>query len=250
MKSLPLLLALVCLSLSAAPAVAAPTPEQEALRNKAATQAFDRNMGVAWNAGPDEDVYGLPRILLLCDFVTEGYAAFARHKLTGRANVHFTLPTRTDPPNTQRIHANELHWLTYGRFDVIHFDSGLHILGLPHSAAEIPSQPEIKPEQYEKELRATVALLKKTGAKLIFATMTTAPDDEDVKPFNKIALKVMKENDITIDDLNAAVGPEVAQRLRHQGSDWKRIGTESYTKEDYAILGQVVVKSLNAAITK
>jgi acyl-CoA thioesterase-1 len=246
MKSLPLLLALVCLSLSAAPEPAITKAEEASNKIKARTIAWDRNAGKAF----DHDVYGLPRVLLLCDFVTLGYADLVREKLAGRANVHRALPTRTHPPNTQIMHANSLDWLITGNFDVIHFDSGLHITNLPKAGRPIPPQPQITPQQYEMELRASVALLKQTNAKLVFATMTTAPDDADVGPFNKIALKVMRENGVAIDDLAGDVGPDIAKHLRHQNTDWKRIGTESYSKEGYAMLGQAVAKSIETSIAK
>jgi hypothetical protein len=244
MKSHPLLLASVCLSLLASSASAATSAQKAEIKTQ--TIKWDRTAGKTF----DHDVYGLPRVMLLCDFVTDGYKHLVREELAGKANVHWALPTHDHPADTQIMHANELMLMTSGRFDVIHFGSGLHVMDLPTVGKAIPPQPQITPEQYERELRATVALLKKTRAKLIFATMTTAPNDADVEPFNKIALKVMKENGITIDNLAADVGPDIAKLLRHQNTDWKRIGTESYTKEGYAVLGQAVVKSIETAIAK
>ena len=216
MKSLPLLLALVCLSLSAAP--------------KSATQDFA----------------GLPRVLLLCDFVTINSGYLVRQKLAGKANVEVSMTTGRQ---------TQTEWPTYeasfrfGKFDVIHFSCGLHIMALP-SEVNPQQQPHIEPSEYEKGVRACVAFLKKTQAKLIFSTMTTAPEEAQVDAYNKIAIKVMKENGITVNDLNADIGPTLTKLQRPLSPEWKRIGSEFYTDEGIKVLGDTVVKSINAAIGK
>jgi acyl-CoA thioesterase-1 len=216
MKSLPLLLALVCLSLSAAP--------------KSATQDFA----------------GLPRVLLLCDFVTINSGYLVRQKLAGKANVEVSMTTGRQ---------TQTEWPTYeasfrfGKFDVIHFSCGLHIMALP-SEVNPQQQPHIEPSEYEKGVRACVAFLKKTQAKLIFSTMTTAPEEAQVDAYNKIAIKVMKENGITVNDLNADIGPTLTKLQRPLSPEWKRIGSEFYTDEGIKVLGDAVVKSINAAIGK
>lgn len=66
----------------------------------------------------------------------------------------------------------------------------------------------------------------------------------DVDAYNAIAVKVMKENGIAIDDLAADVGPEVAKLQRRFNQ------LPFYKNEGYEVLGKAVVKSLNAAIAK
>ena len=208
MKSITLLLALVCLSLSAAP--------------KSATQ----------------DIAGLPRVLLLCDFVTINSGYLVRQKLAGKANVHVSMTTGRQ---------TQTEWPTYeasfrfGKFDVIHFSCGLHIIALP-SEVNPQQQPHIEPSEYEKGVRACVAFLKKTQAKLIFSTMTTAPEEAQVDAYNKIAIKVMKENGVAIDDLHAAVTPNIA-KLQNPND-------VHFNTEGSAVLGKAVVKSINAALAK
>src|SRR5688500_31492 len=70
-----------------------------------------------------------------------------------------------------------------GKSDVIQFNWGLHDLkhvkaGDPKGAAsDSPTDPpQATVEVYEKILREIVAKLKATGAKLIFATTTPAPE--------------------------------------------------------------------------
>ena len=216
MKSLTLFLALVCLSLSAAP--------------KSATQ----------------DGAGLPRVLLLCDFVTINSGYLVRQKLAGKANVDVSMTTgRQTQTEWPRYDAS----IRFGKFDVIHFSCGLHIIALP-SKVNPQQQPHIEPSEYEKGVRACVAFLKTTQAKLIFSTMTTAPEEAQVDTYNKIAIKVMKENGIFINDLNADIGPALTKLQRPLSPEWKRIGAEFYTDEGIKVLGDAVVKSVSAKIKK
>ena len=64
----------------------------------------------------------------------------------------------------------------------------------------------------------------------------------DVATYNDIALKVMKENSVAIDDLNAAVAPDIAKLQNPHDVH--------YNAQGYEVLGQAVVKSLNAALAK
>ena len=242
MKSLPVLLVLASLCLYAAPASAAAPAKKSAGTTKTQTANFDRDQGEEWNRGPAKDVAGLPRVLLLCDFVTIGYGDLVRQKLAGKANVHSTMlsgrQTLTDWASTES-------WFQWGKFDVIHFGCGLHILDLPEKG-KVQLQPNITLADYEKDVRACVAALKKTGAKLIFATMTAVPAEEDVATYNQVALKVMKENGIAIDDLHAEAGPQVAKLQNAHNM----VGFEFYTDEGYVVLSKAVMKSLTPVIAK
>jgi acyl-CoA thioesterase-1 len=64
----------------------------------------------------------------------------------------------------------------------------------------------------------------------------------DVAVYNEIALKVMKEHDVAIDDLNAAITPTLAQ---HQIR-----ADVHFNPEGSATLGKAVVKSITAALGK
>jgi len=64
-------------------------------------------------------------------------------------------------------------------------------------------------DRYETNLRAMVAKMKKTGATLVWATVTPLHPETpgwkagDEDKYNEVALKVMKENGVLINDLNA-----------------------------------------------
>jgi len=191
---------------------------------------------------PITDVAGLPRVLLIGDSISIGYTLPVRKLLEGKANVH-RIPTNGGP--TKNGTANLTKWLGDGKWDVIHFNFGLHDLRHMDDGSR-----QVAPADYERNLRSLVADLKKTGAKLIFATTTPVPEGEltpprtfgDVATYNEIALKVMKENGVAIDDLNAAVTPDIA-KLQNKAD-------VHYNAEGYAVLGKAVVKSINAALGK
>jgi acyl-CoA thioesterase-1 len=240
MKPLPLglLFALVVTAHAAdAPAGApAATAEKVNVAPKAKAKAPDPAMA------PIQDVAGLPRVLLIGDSISIGYTLPVRKLLDGKANVH-RIPTNGGP--TKNGVANLAKWLGAAKWDVIHFNFGLH--DLKHME---DGKRQVEPAEYEQNLRTLVAELKKTGAKLVFATTTPVPEGKlnpprsfgDVATYNDIALKVMKENGVAIDDLNAAVAPDIAKLQRPHDVH--------YTNEGYDVLGQAVTKALQAALTK
>ena len=117
-------------------------------------------------------------------------------------------------------------WLAVDDFDVIHFNFGLH--DLKHVQPETgrnstnPKHPQqSSPEQYAENLAKIVSKLKTTGAKLIFAATTPYPDkpggplrraDQPAK-YNQIAKKIMRENNIPVNDLHAFVLPRMRELL-------------------------------------
>jgi len=159
---------------------------------------------------PIQDVAGLPRVLLIGDSISMGYTLPTRKLLEGKANVH-RIPTNGGP--TKNGVANIAKWLGTGKWDVIHFNWGIHDLKYMPDGKR-----QVEPADYEANLRSLVATLKKTGAQLIWASTTPIPEGElnpprkfgQVKEYNDIAAKVMAENGIAIDDLNAYITPKLA----------------------------------------
>src|SRR6185503_19430837 len=74
---------------------------------------------------PDKDDPKLPRILLIGDSISIGYTVPVRNLLKGRANVH-RIPDNGGP--TTNGLAQLPQWLGKGKWDVIHFNWGLHDL--------------------------------------------------------------------------------------------------------------------------
>jgi len=189
---------------------------------------------------PIEDVAGLPRVLLIGDSISMGYTLPVRQRLAGRANVH-RIPTNGGP--TKNGVARLDAWLGTGRWDVIHFNHGIHDLRFMDDG-----QRQVGPADYEANLRKIVARLKQTGATLIWATITPIPDGElnpprrfgSVAEYNAIAARVMRENGIRINDLNAHVTPRFAELqtprdLHYQAAGYEFLG-EKVAAEILAVL--------------
>ena len=133
-------------------------------------------------------------------------------------------------------------WLAadQGRWDVIHFNSGIHDIKRPgHKRV-------VTPEQYEKNLRIIVKRLKQTGASLIWCSTTQSPEAvclapaEDFVTYNAIAKKIMDENGIPINDLYAFSLP----RLK----DIQIPVNSHFTPEGSKVLAQQVSAAILKAI--
>jgi len=160
---------------------------------------------------PVQDVPGLPRVLLIGDSISMGYTLPVRELLKGKANVH-RIPVNGGP--TINGLAKLKSWLGDGKWDVIHFNFGIHDAKFME-----PGKQQVPPVEYEKNLREIVKQLKATGAKVIWATSTPIPDGELVQPrkfdnityYNTVAQKVVEETGVAVDDLNAAITPHLKQ---------------------------------------
>jgi acyl-CoA thioesterase-1 len=159
---------------------------------------------------PVEDVARLPRVLLLGDSISIGYTVPVRELLKGKANVHRALE---NCGWTARGIQQLGKWLGDGKWDVIHFNFGLHDLKYADEKGTIlpvdKGKQLVPPAEYEKNLGEIVARLKQTGAKLIWCTTTPVPEgttgrvkDAEVE-YNRVAEKIMKENGVAINDLHA-----------------------------------------------
>ncbi len=192
---------------------------------------------------PLKDEPGLPRVLLIGDSVSIGYTMGVRAELKGKANVH-RIPQNGGATD---IGLDKItSWLGDGKWHVIHFNFGLHDAKYSSEATFRATR-----EQYADNLRKLVAQMEATGAKLIFATTTPVPKDGVLSPTrkfdsiperNKIAIEVMQENGVAIDDLYAAVLP-----VRD------KIGRENdvhFGPEGYELLAKAVAASIEAQLPK
>lgn len=170
---------------------------------------------------PVEDVAGLPRVLLIGDSISIGYTAAVREMLKGKANVH-RIPTNGGP--SSRGVESLTEWLGKSKWDVIHFNFGLHDLVYmgPDGARLVdPKLPGAKHQvplpEYEKNLTRIVEQLKATGARVIWCATTPVPEgtkgrvaDESVK-FNEVAAKVMRAAGVPTNDLHAHAKARLAE---------------------------------------
>jgi acyl-CoA thioesterase-1 len=199
---------------------------------------------------PVKDDPALPRVLLIGDSISIGYTLPTREKLKGKANVH--RPAANCGPTTRGLE-NLDKWLGDSKWDLIHFNFGLHDLKYIDDAgkntAPDKGHQQVPPEQYEKNLEQIVQRLKKTGAVLIFATTTPVPSGEpqrvhdEAMKYNEIARRVLQRHDVGIDDLHAFCG-QPSMKGAQLPAD------VHFTKEGYATLGEEVAKQIEAAFPK
>lgn len=191
---------------------------------------------------PVQDVAGLPRVLLIGDSISMGYTVPVRKLLGGKANVH-RIPANGGP--TSNGIANIEKWLGNGKWDVIHFNWGIHDLKFMPDGKR-----QVEPADYEKNLRELVAKMKATGAKLIWATITPIPKGElvpprrfgDVAEYNAIAKRIMEANGVRINDLNAYITPHLGKLQKPKDLH--------YTDEGSAFLAQKVAVEIEAVLPK
>jgi acyl-CoA thioesterase-1 len=199
-----------------------------------------------------EDVPGLPRVLLIGDSISIGYTVPVRELMQGQANVH--RPLTNCGPTTKGI--SELdQWLGSGKWDVIHFNWGLHDLkyvgsqGQNLTAPQAPgSRQQVPIDQYEANLQKLVARLKQTGAKLIWRSTTPVPAGAkgrvvgDSEKYNAIAKKIMDEHNIVIDDQYSFA----LKRLK----EIQRPANVHFTPDGSRVLAKQVVAAVNKALAE
>ncbi len=160
-----------------------------------------------------------PKVLIIGDSISLGYTPAVAEMLAGEARVIHNDGGKgvgaNAGPTTRGLEYLDL-WLGGVHWDVIHFNWGLHDLCYRHPDAKpygnrdkVNGTISTTLEQYEKNLDQLVLRLKKTGAKLIWASTTKVPDGEagrfagDELKYNRIAAKIMRKHGIAINDLHA-----------------------------------------------
>ncbi len=186
-----------------------------------------------------EDDPNLPRVLLIGDSISIGYTVPTRKCLEGKANLH---RPAANCGSTQTGLDSLDKWLGEGKWDVIHFNWGLHDLKYLEGQQVTPLA------QYETNLRKLVQRLKQTGAKLIWCSTTPVPEgklnpprsDQDVQAYNAVAAKIMQEEGIAIDDLYAFALPKL--------TEIQRPVNVHFTPEGSQQLAEQVAKNIAAAL--
>jgi lysophospholipase L1-like esterase len=194
----------------------------------------------------------IPNVLILGDSISIGYYPFVKKALLGKVNLF--RPTLKNghfencAGSTNGV-VKISEWLGETQWDLIHFNFGLHDIKHVHPVTGKNSKSfndphQASPKEYKKNLTFIVKKLKKTKAKLIFATTTPYPNS-GLRParkpgmhnvYNSVALKVMKKHKISINDLHAYVLPRMEQLQKPQNVHFTEEGSES--------LAEVVASSI------
>jgi lysophospholipase L1-like esterase len=178
-----------------------------------------------------QDLPGLPRVLLIGDSISIGYTVPVQKLLQGKANVHRI--NGNAGPSSNGVFLID-SWLGKDKWDVIHFNFGLHDLKrLDDGKHQVP------PEAYQRYLGLIVQRLKRTGARLVWASTTPVPEGKvnpprtpaDVPVYNSLAARIMKENNISVDDLYTFALPRLAEIQTPVNVHFTAAGSELLAKQ-------------------
>ena len=200
----------------------------------------------------------LPRVLVIGDSISMNYHDAAKAALEGVANYH---RNEGNAGPSERGVLNAELWLGDYRekgfhWDVIQFNHGLHDLKQTYDAkTDTWGAYSVPIETYKANLEKQIAILRKTGAKLIWCSTTPVPNHNKgtyarrkgaSAEFNAAALEVIRRHpDILITDLHAVVdGSPVFDNWRKQND------VHFYQKAEQEALGQAVATGIRRALEK
>jgi hypothetical protein len=173
----------------------------------------------------------LPRVLLIGDSISGGYTLPTRKALAGIANIH-KAPENCGPTSNGLKKLDV--WLGDGKWDIIHFNFGIHDRKTPI-------------DDYAQRLEQIIARLQKTGAKLIWATTTPVPAATKDGPSmpaaiverNRIAAEIIERHGIATDDLYSTLLPAMDRVMKPDDVH--------PNAEGYALLGKQVAAAIRQA---
>ena len=157
----------------------------------------------------------LPRVLVVGDSISMNYHEHAKKFLTGKANYYRV--EGNGGSSDRGVATMDLwlgnYWEKGLQWDVIQLNHGLHDLKQKYDeTTKTWGQHQVPIDQYKKNLEIEIKILKKTGAKLIWATTTPVPRDSSARGkgqaavYNKAAAEVMaRYPEIQINDLYTLV---------------------------------------------
>ncbi len=179
----------------------------------------------------------LPRVLLVGDSICLGYFGKVQALLQGKASMAYLATSKAIPDPAYLEEVKTL--LDEYKFDVIHFNNGLH--GMDYTERE-----------YERHFPNLIKLFRKMQpqAKLIWANSTTwresapnldqfHPNNDRVIARNRIADQIVSKDGIPIDDL---------YRLVADHPEWKANDGVHFNDQGYSALADQVAEYVLKAL--
>ena len=167
----------------------------------------------------------LPKVLLIGDSISAGYHKIVAKALEGKAVV----AKSSDNGESTAVGVIKIDgWLGDTQWDVIHFNWGVwDMYGWQYA------EDDRSPAMYAQRLETLVNRMKKTGAKLIWATTTPVPPKPEATmlkrwqkevvistelelEYQEAALQIMKKHDVQVNDLYKLLKP---RRSEFQADD-------------------------------
>ncbi|MFY0653186.1 MAG: SGNH/GDSL hydrolase family protein [Cyclobacteriaceae bacterium] len=191
----------------------------------------------------------LPNVLVIGDSIAGGYFSIVEEELKGKALLFkpVVINEKGDSTSCEGTTMGVKYideWIGDTKWDVIHFNFGLH--DIKHidpetgkNSKNLNHPHQASPRQYGHNLEKIVSKLKASGAKLIFATTTPYPDKLGrqmrspgmPKVYNEVALKVMNKNNIPINDLYTYVLPRMAELQKPENVHFLQKGSRELGRQ-------------------
>ena len=159
---------------------------------------------------PIKEVEGLPNVLIIGDSISIGYTLPTRALLKGKVNLH-RIPTNGGPTTKGVIEIEK--WLGKRKWDLIHFNWGLHDLKFMGKDGTnlVPKEKggivQVSLPEYEKNLNKLVTRMKKSAKQLVWRNTTPIPPGSKARyvgdsiKYNQAAARVMKKHGVPTLDL-------------------------------------------------
>lgn len=195
------------------------------------------------------------RVLLIGDSIAIGYTP-AVQTILGNPEPMVVHPGDNARWTGYALSSGNLEsWLGSGEWDVIHFNFGLHDLAWADaSGAEVPvgtdgAGPRVPLQEYRANLHRIIDVLEPAGARLVWATTTPvyttawAREAGAEIAYNEVALEVMEERGVAVDDL-WSLARDFPADLRVGGDD-----NIHFNEAGYAQLAAQVAQAIQPAAT-
>jgi hypothetical protein len=184
-------------------------------------------------------------VLIIGDSISMGYTPLVKKALAPNVNVEHN---RGNGGSTRKGCDSVEVWSGNAQWDVIVFNFGLHDMVHKDSLGKynVNGKVTVTLDEYRKNLKKIVAILRQTTAKLIFINTTVVPEKadgrmvEDPARYNKVAEEVMKENGIKVLDLytpSLTIHP-----------DNSKPANVHYTDKGYEMLAEYVAKTIKSSL--
>jgi lysophospholipase L1-like esterase len=205
-----------------------------------------------------QDAPAKKRVLLIGDSISIGYTPHVKQLLASEVEVFRPTAKNGKAENcsgtTNGVKKID-DWLSRdgGKWDVIHFNFGLHDLkhidpktGKNSESTDAPRQAE--PAQYEKNLREIAAKIKATGAKVIWCNTTPVPQGKlnphrffgDVAEYNAIGQEIAAEEKFAVNDLYGFALPQLDKIQNKADVHFNAAGSK--------LLAEEVAKSIRTSL--
>ena len=188
-----------------------------------------------------EDRPELPNVLLVGDSISIGYTLPVRELLKDKVDL-YRIP-ENGGPTTRGLEKID-DWLGTNKWDVIHFNWGLHDLKFMENGRR-----QVGLDDYEQNLERLVVRLKQTGAELIWCTTTPLPPGRlgplrkpgDDIIYNIAARRIMETHGVAINDLHVFALPRM-QEIQQPAN-------VHFTEEGSATLAKAVAFSIRTVLS-